>query len=200
MSRRRAIATILAVCGAASAGTAARAGSPYDDLADSLIRRMAQQQEGRQADPLKYLAGDMTEITGDLSELRTDQPVQQKQERVVGRLDELIKLLEKQCQGGAGGGANPTRPLDKSILAKGPGGQGEMHDPKQGEKQWGQLPPKQREQILQSKTEGFPPGYESMLQSYYERLAAEQVGAGEGAEKPGEGGATTPPEAPNTQK
>jgi hypothetical protein len=85
-------------------------------------------------------------------------------------------MLQKACKGG-GGGANPTRPLNDSIIAKGPGGQGAMVDPKQGDKQWASLPPKQREQILQSQTEGFPPGYERILQSYYQRLSEEKVAA-----------------------
>lgn len=50
-----------------------------------------------------------------------------------------------------------------------------MIDPKQGDKNWANLPAKQREQILQSQTEGFPPGYERILQSYYQRLSEEKV-------------------------
>ena len=65
------------------------------------------------------------------------------------------------------------------MLANGPGGINDLHDPKAGEKQWGNLPPKLREQILQSKTDGFPPGYEALLQSYYRRLATEQVSGGD---------------------
>jgi hypothetical protein len=50
-----------------------------------------------------------------------------------------------------------------------------LSDPKASEKAWGNLSPKERQQILQSKTDGFPAGYESLLQTYYKRLAAEQV-------------------------
>ena len=46
-----------------------------------------------------------------------------------------------------------------------------MRDPNASSRLWGQLPAKQREQILQSQTEGFPSGYESILSSYYKRLA-----------------------------
>jgi hypothetical protein len=70
-----------------------------------------------------------------------------------------------------------------------------MIDPKAGEKQWGNLPPKQREQILQSKTDGFPPGYEAMLQSYYQRLAREQMAD---SEKPA-GNSTNNTTPPSTQ-
>ncbi len=160
--------------------------SPFEREAKRLLDK---QHADWMKDPLRHLAGDMSGIVGDLEALRTGEPVQGKQSRVAGQLETLIKQLEKECAGGAGGGPNPTKPLGKSILAKGPGGVGEMHDPKAGEKQWASLPPKQREQILQSKTDGFPPGYESLLQSYYQRLAQEEVGSTPGEAAPDPGGA-----------
>lgn len=145
---------------------------PHDGTPGSILTKLTQ---ARDEDPLRFVAVDMGVIVTDLSSLKTDKPVQTKQEKVVARLDELIAALEKACKGGGGSGPNPTKPLNDSILAKGPGGQGEMIDPKQGDKQWASLPPKQRDQILQSQTEGFPPGYERILQSYYQRLSEEKV-------------------------
>jgi hypothetical protein len=88
----------------------------------------------------------------------------------------LIKELEEQTKGGNGGGnPNPTKPMTKSVITGGPGGSGPLHDAQAGTKQWGELPPKDRDQILQSQTEGFPPGYESVLASYYSRLAEMEV-------------------------
>src|SRR5687767_2003525 len=170
----------LLVCAVCSSLFAEATGEPptvqpprsiYDKAFDDAFKKAT---EGWLEDPLKYIDDDMKHCTTELAALKTDKPVQQVQTKVVTRLDAVIKLLEKQCSGGGGGGANPTKPLEKSIIAKGPGGQGEMHDPKAGEKQWASLPPKQREQILQSRTQGFPPGFEAILQSYYERLAQEQ--------------------------
>jgi hypothetical protein len=129
----------------------------------------------RDADPLKFLARDMGVVVKDLSVPLTHRPVQVKQERIVSHLDKLIAELEKACKAGGGGGPNPSRPMADSVIKSGPGGSGEMIDPKQGEKQWGQLPPRQREMIMQSATEGFPPGYEAILQSYFRRLAQEQT-------------------------
>jgi hypothetical protein len=161
---------------------------------------------GWMRDPLRHIEGDMSHCVGELTAFKTDRPVQQRQDKIADRLDAIIKQLEKECSGGGGGGANPSSPLARSTLAKGPGGQGEMHDPKAGDKQWAGLPPKQREQILQSRTEGFPPGFESLLQSYYQRLAQEQLEEPDAA-KPdgsteGEAGAEAPargdsPAAPN---
>ena len=158
--------------------------SRFDRMTD---RVAAQMDQGRNQDPLKYISGDMTGIVKDLSAYMTDKPVQTKQENVVLRLEALIKELEKQCKGAGGASPNPSKPLARSQIAGGPGGQGDMIDPRQGDKQWAALPPKQREQILQSRTEGFPPGYEAILQSYYRRLSQEQVtpdgvGIGPGAD------------------
>jgi hypothetical protein len=134
----------------------------------------------------------MGHIVDDLSDQKTDLPVQTKQKEVVGELDTIIKQLEEQMKSGNGGGnPNPTKPMTKSILAKGPGGSGPLHDPRAGTHQWGDLSPKEREQITQSQTEGFPPGYEAVLSSYYNRLAQEKV-----ASESNEQGPTTRPTRP----
>jgi len=128
-------------------------------------------------DPLADITNKMTDIVGDLAGLKTDQPVQEKQQKVIGQLDEIIAMIEKQkSKSGNGGGNNPTKPMQDSMIAKGPGGIGELRDPKSGTHNINKLPARQRDAILQSKTEGFPPGYESLLQSYYQRLAQEKVG------------------------
>jgi hypothetical protein len=128
-------------------------------------------------DPLADITNKMTDIVGDLADLKTNQPVQDKQKQVVSQLDEIIAQIEKQkSKSGSGGGKNPTKPLPDSVIASGPGGIGDLRDPKSGTRNLNNLPAKQRDAILQSKTEGFPPGYEALLQSYYQRLAQEKVG------------------------
>src|SRR4051812_32414713 len=133
--------------------------SIYDQAFDNAYKKVT---EGWLEDPLKFIHGDMKQSQGELSDLETGRPVQKVQDQAVSRLDAVIKILDRQCNGKAGGGANPTKPLNKTTIAGGPGGQGDMHDPKAGDKQWASLPPKQREQILQSQTQGFPPGFESI--------------------------------------
>ena len=60
-----------------------------------------------------------------------------------------------------------------------------MHAPKSGGKKWGELPPHQRDKILQSLTEGFPVHYQQILERYYKRLAEEKPAAeADSAEKP----------------
>ena len=162
------------------------------DTQDFINGAMKDATGGREEDPLRFIAKDMGTIVTDLDQLKTDRPVQAKEERCVAELDVLIKKLEKACKGGGAGSLNPTRPMADSVIAGGPGGIRDLHDPKAGEKQWGNLPAKQREQILQSKTDGFPPGYEAILQSYYRRLAQEQVND----EKNAGSAPTTAPSAP----
>ena len=146
------------------------------------------------SDPIGPIADQMQDVVGDLHQMKTDTPVQEKQKEVVGALDVVIKQLEAQCKGNGGGNPNPTKPMNRSVLAKGPGGSGPLHDAQAGTRVWGQLPPKEREKILQSQTEGFPAGYESVLANYYSRLAQEQVTGETSSANPSE--PTTRPAAP----
>ena len=162
--------------------------SSIDTILEKAVRDASQT---RMSDPLRFISKDMKSVVGDLAGFHTDQPVQVKEQKVVAQLDEVIKLLEQQCKKGkAGGSLNPSNPMPDSKLGGGPGGIHDLVDPKASEKIWGQLSPKQREQILQSKTDGFPAGYESLLQSYYKRLAAEKV-----TEEPAPGTDKTPSNA-----
>ena len=126
--------------------------------------------------PLASITDKMTDIVGELAEQKTDNPVQEKQKEVVASLDKVIAMLEKQkSKTGSGGSLNPSKPMNDSVIAKGPKEGGELINPRSGTKNINNLPDKVRDQIMQSKTEGFPPGYESLLQSYYQRLAQEKI-------------------------
>lgn len=130
-------------------------------------------------DPFSDITDQMTDVLGDLASKKTDHPVQEKQKQIVSNLDALIAEIEKQQkqQSSGTGNANtlsPSSPMRDSNIAGGPGGVHDLKDPKSGTKNFANLPPRDRDAILQSKTEGFPPGYESLLQSYYQRLAQEK--------------------------
>ena len=79
--------------------------------------------------------------------------------------------------------------MQRSELAGGPGGVGTLRNPGQETKQFGELPEKLRERILQARERGFPPGYEKVLKSYYTRLAQPAAGPEKKAEE-------TPPTPP----
>jgi hypothetical protein len=123
-------------------------------------------------DPFRHLQTDMVDVIDDLAECKTHPPAHVTEPKIVSRLDVLIKLLEKQCKNGKPGG-NPNSPLRRSVLAGGPGGVGDLNAPRSSRRKWAELTPKERERILQSRTEGFPAGYEDILAEYYRRLATE---------------------------
>lgn len=141
-------------------------------------------------DPLVHIEKDMARVRDDLSQTRSDQPVQEKQTEIVRKLDVLIAQLEQACENcnsacnGSGSGNatnNPSSPMQDSTLSGGPGGQGELRDPSQSNKRWSDLPARDREKVLQSKTEGFPAGYEDVLEEYYRRLAESATPEGDEA-------------------
>ena len=124
-------------------------------------------------DPLRAIFQRMSSVHHDLSELKIDEPVQTKERQVVRSLDELIAALERHCSG-LGKGNVPNGGRKDSIIVKGDPTMGDLHGVDPNARQWSQLPAKVRGEILQSKTEGFPPGYEGLLQSYYRQLADEK--------------------------
>lgn len=133
-------------------------------------------QELQEYDALGDIAAEMHSAAGLLARLTTGKPTQDTQKEVVRKLDVLIAELEKECENCRGGAAsaNPNKPLADSIVKSGPGGSGELHAAKKDGKQWGELPPHERDRILQSLTDGFPPHYQKILERYYRRLADEK--------------------------
>lgn len=126
-------------------------------------------------DPLGEIALEMDQVVVDLSGHATGEPTQKAQKQIVGKLDTLIARLEEEAQSsrGNGSGARPMRPAADSQIIGGPGGMGDLHSARKNGKQWGELPPHQRDRIVQSLTEGFPAHYQKILERYYKRLAEE---------------------------
>ena len=50
-------------------------------------------------------------------------------------------------------------------------------NPTDNGKDWGKLSARERDRILQSMSEGFPPEYRTVLERYYRRLAEEKGGS-----------------------
>ena len=62
-----------------------------------------------------------------------------------------------------------------SMIRSGTGGIGSLVDPKESNKDWAKLSGRERDRILQSMSEGFPPEYRLVLERYYRRLAEEKT-------------------------
>lgn len=142
----------------------------------ALAGAWAAAQELPEYDALRDIADHMHSAASLLAQTTTGPPTQDVQKEVVRKLDVLIAELEKECENCRGGaaGANPTRPLGDSVVKSGPGGSGELHGARKDGKQWGELPPHERDRILQSLSDGFPPHYQRILERYYRRLADEK--------------------------
>jgi hypothetical protein len=120
----------------------------------------------------------MSGVAGDLAKKETGEPVQNQEKRIVRDLDDLIAALEKECQNCKGNKAsnNPTKPAEFGMHG-GTGGIGDLVDPTESGKDWAKLSARERDRILQSMSEGFPPEYRTVLERYYRRLAEEKTAA-----------------------
>jgi hypothetical protein len=120
----------------------------------------------------------MSGVAGDLAKKETGEPVQNQEKRIVRDLDELIAALEQECQNFKGNKASnkPTKPAQFGMHG-GTGGIGDLVDPTESGKDWAKLSARERDRILQSMSEGFPPEYRTVLERYYRRLAEEKTAA-----------------------
>ena len=139
-------------------------------------------------DPLGHLEGEMSELVGHIYDSDTGTDTQAQGEDLVRKMDALIAMMEKACSACsscAGGGqgmkpgnqANGNNPAQDSTLAQGPGGFGELGATGEGNNQFGELDPEQRDAILraQQDQQGFGEDFDALLAEYYARLAAEQA-------------------------
>ena len=68
-----------------------------------------------------------------------------------------------------------VRGLADSVIRGGTGGIGSLVNPAESNKDWTKLSDRERDRILQSMSEGFPPEYRTVLERYYRRLADEKT-------------------------
>jgi hypothetical protein len=121
------------------------------------------------------IANKMSEVVDNLGKKQTGEPVQGEQKTIVRDLDDLIASLEKECENCKGGiKRNTKRGMLDSMISSSTGEIGPLTNPGDGGKDWGKLSDRERDRILQSMSEGFPPEYRTVLERYYRRLAEEK--------------------------
>jgi hypothetical protein len=128
-------------------------------------------------DSLDHIARRMADIQRRLDKGRSGASVQQVEQDVIAALDKLIEDLEKQQQRmqqqSQLGGTPSGTPMEDSRPAelKAPG----KVDPRDlgGFREWGDLPPKEREQALQQLGREFPAHYRELIEQYFRELANE---------------------------
>jgi len=142
----------------------------------ALARLMREDLEGVKEETLDHIARRMEDIERRLDLGRAGPKVRQVEDGVIASLDKLIKDLEDQQQQSQGGGNNvqSSRPAERSQLMGGRG-EGRVTAKRLGGKTgWGNLPPKQREEVLQEIGRLFPSHYRDVIEQYFRKMAAEE--------------------------
>ncbi len=137
----------------------------------------------RQPERIGEVADLMTFCGRRLSHADTGEVVRGRQERAIELLDRLIEDAEQQesksgsSSGGGGsgssGGRSPNSPLQESLLPGGSAKEGPLRTRRRANpgEVWGNMPPAERERILQALRDSFPSQYRRLVEQYYEELA-----------------------------
>lgn len=137
---------------------------------------MLEDLQGVKEKSLGEVARQMKDVERRLNLNRTDEDVQEVENKIVATLDDLIKKLEDQQQqsqsSGAGSGSSaPSQGADESYLG-GIQGEGLTDNKKLGNKDnWGDLPPKSREAAKNMLDRQFPAHYRQAVEEYLKKLA-----------------------------
>jgi len=143
----------------------------------SVARLMQDDLNGLKQDSLDHIARRMDDIRRRLDLGRTGPKVRQVEDGVIESLDELIKKIEEQQQqqqsNSAGNTLRPSHPAQDSVPmgGKGPGDVTKRDIGSQSD--WGDLPPKEREEALQQIGRDFPSHYRDVIEQYFKILASE---------------------------
>jgi hypothetical protein len=128
-------------------------------------------------DSLDEVSRIMDSVRVRLGHGRAGKKVRNEESLVVKKLDKMIEELEKrqqQAQGqGAAGGLQSNSPAADSALAGGKGAGDIDRRNLDKDANWGDLPPKDREQALQQLGHDFPSHYRDIVEEYFRSLAQE---------------------------
>ena len=130
-------------------------------------------------DSLDHIARRMNDIGRRLELGRAGPDVRKIEDGVIESLDKLIEKVKKQQQqqeeesGQDPQNMQPSKPAEESRLAVGKG-PGEVTKKEIGSKaDWGDLPPKQRQEALQQIGREFPAHYRDVIEQYFRKMAKE---------------------------
>lgn len=134
-------------------------------------------------DSLDHIARRMDDIRRRLDLGSAGPKVRSVERGVIESLDKMIKQIEQQQQQqqqSASSSSMPSgKPAEESRILGGSGA-GDVGRKSTGQgATWGDLPPKQREEALQSITQRFPAHYRDVIEQYFRKLAEENSGASE---------------------
>lgn len=144
----------------------------------NIARLMQADLKAYEEETLDEVARLMDSIRIRLRHGRAGKRVRDEEDAVIAKLDKMIDELEKQRQQmqsqSGGGAARPQSPAQDSSLP-GARGQGDVdRKDKSGDVDWGNLPPKEREEALQQLGEDYPAHYREVIEEYFRSLAKEE--------------------------
>ncbi|MBC8353976.1 MAG: hypothetical protein H8E66_18430 [Planctomycetes bacterium] len=128
-------------------------------------------------DSLDEVSRLMDDIQRRLNLGRAGTRVRDEEDDVIEKLDKMIEDLEKQRQqaqqasGSANGTLQPSKPADDSnaMGGKGPGNVDQKR--LKNEVDWGNLPPKERQEALQQISKDLPAHFRDVIEEYFRKLA-----------------------------
>jgi hypothetical protein len=145
----------------------------------TLARLMEADIKPLKEDSLDEIARLMDDVRRRLALSRAGKVVRDEEDQVVSKLDKMIDEMEKQRQEkkqkqqkqANRGGRQPNSPMQDSNPAqlKGPG----QVDPKElgSADKWGNMPPKERQEVLQQIGRELPAHFRETIEEYFKRLA-----------------------------
>ena len=147
----------------------------------ALASLMQEDLKNLREETLDHIARRMRDVERRLGLHRAGPKVRHIEDKIVEDLDKIIKRLEEQQQQGGGSGSAGGRTIRSSSPAPdsriiGGKGPGEVEKREIGSGSgWGNLPPKQREEVLQQIGRDFPAQYRDKIEQYFRKLASESA-------------------------
>ncbi|MDO4570976.1 MAG: hypothetical protein Q4D38_11365 [Planctomycetia bacterium] len=143
----------------------------------ALLRLMKRDLEALKEGSLDYIARKMKNSERLLDHGCADEDVQKTQQEIIAALDELIKQMEQEQQTAQASASPQMRPSSSPKE----GGLRKMNGPGDVENkpvaeggEWGNLPPKEREEALQQIGHDFPPHYRDAIEQYFKTMAEQE--------------------------
>jgi len=133
-------------------------------------------------DSLDHIARRMADVRRRLGLGQADERAQLVEREILASLDKVIEKAEqqqreqqqKQQQQSSGGNQPSGQPMEDSQIAERKG-EGKVDIKDIGDTDgWGELPPRERERVLQQIGRDFPGHYRDLMEQYLKRLATDQ--------------------------
>lgn len=146
------------------------------------LKKEQEEQEKKQLENPQRISKQMDQVRRRLGKGKTDDDTQEAEKDVMKNLDKLIEKVEKQLQqkeqqesqGEQEQGQQANKPADdsKRLQQKAPGNVDRRDFDK--DSNWGDLPPKEREEALLKIEKSFPAHYRDIIEQYFREMAGKK--------------------------